>query len=257
MNLDVFTYTDHEVRVIVLDGDPWFVLRDVCNVLDIAQPVRVAEALDEDEVTTTHVTDSLGREQQTYIVSESGLYSLILRSRKPEAKAFKRWITHDVLPAIRKTGSYGAPVGMSFEEMTAHVIGELTQRIEVAQARARELESPAKAWNALSNAEGDFTVSDAAKILGRDGKCPGPRQLHDWLDAKGWIFRRGGRWQVMQATENAGYMAQRITSGYFDQVTGERKQGKPQIRVTPKGLERLRELLAAERELVLIEGDLA
>lgn len=250
--LDLFRYADRDVRVLVIEGEPWFVLRDVCHVLDIAQPVRVAEALDEDEVTTTHVTDTLGREQSTYIVSESGLYSLILRSRKPEAKAFKRWITHDVLPAIRKTDSYGSPAGISFEEMTAQVIHGLQERIEAAQAKARELEAPAAAWNDLAAADGDLTISDAAKNLARAGISTGPKKLHDWLEVQRWIFRRGGRPVPMQTAVNAGLLVEKV--GDYRHPSGDRRL-TTQVRVTPKGLERLRDLLAAERDLVLIEGE--
>lgn len=255
--LTVFTYTEHEIRTLVLDGEVWFVLRDCCAVLDISNSRQAATRLSADGVSSADVIDSMGRTQSATIIGEAALYELIFQSRKSEALAFQRWVTRDVLPAIRKTGSYGSPVGMSFEEMTAHVIGELNARIEAAQAKAKELEAPAAAWNGLSRAEGDFTVSDAAKILGRDGIATGPRKLYDWLEVKGWIFRRGGRWQAMQTAINAGLLTERITSGYFDQVTGERKQADPQIRVTPKGLERLRQLLTAERGLVVIDGDLA
>lgn len=254
--LDLFQYGAHDVHVVSIGGEPWFVAGDIARILGFREAYDLTRSLDEDEK-GPHVLRTPGGEQTVTIISEAGLYSAILRSRVPEAKAFKRWITHDVLPAIRKTGSYGSPVGISFEEMTAQVIHGLQERIEAAQARARELESPAAAWNALSNADGDFTISDAAKILGRDGKCPGPRQMFAWLETNGWIFRRGGRWQAMQTAVNAGFLVERVTSGYFDQSTGERKQGKPEVRVTAKGLERLRDLLADERALVLVEGDIA
>jgi anti-repressor protein len=253
---DLFRYGNHDVHVVAIAGEPWFVAGDIARILGFRDAFNLIRGLDDDEK-GPHIVSTPGGEQTVTIISEAGLYSAILRSRVPEAKAFKRWITHDVLPAIRKTGSYGSPVGISFEEMTAQVIHGLQERIEVAQARARELESPAAAWNALSNADGDFTISDAAKILGRDGKCPGPRQMFAWLETNGWIFRRGGRWQAMQTAVNAGFLVERVTSGYFDQSTGERKQGKPEVRVTAKGLERLRDLLADERALVLIEGDIA
>lgn len=88
--LQVFNYNGNEVRTIQKDGEPWWVLKDVCEVLDISQAVRVAERLDEDEVSQTHITDSLGRQQSTYIINESGLYNVILRSDKPEAKPFQK-----------------------------------------------------------------------------------------------------------------------------------------------------------------------
>lgn len=95
-----------EVRMVMQDGELWWVLLDVCKVLGMSEPHRVAARLDEDERTQSTVIDSIGRKQETTIVNESGLYSVILRSDKPEAKAFKRWITHEVLPSIRRTGTY-------------------------------------------------------------------------------------------------------------------------------------------------------
>lgn len=108
MDLKVFEYEDHEVRTVEKDGETWWVLKDVCNVLGLAEPHRVATRLDEDDRTQMTVTDSLGRNQDTIVINESGLYAVILRSDKPEAKPFKRWVTHKVLPSIRKTGAYMA-----------------------------------------------------------------------------------------------------------------------------------------------------
>lgn len=94
------------VRVVDVNGEPWFVARDVCECLELGNPRTSIALLDEDEK-GVHTMDTPGGQQKMSIVSEAGLYSLILRSRKPEAKAFKRWITHEVLPSIRKTGGYG------------------------------------------------------------------------------------------------------------------------------------------------------
>lgn len=102
----VFNYRDQQVRTVVKDGEPWFVAKDVCDVLGITDARKSVNLLDEDERNSVPITDSLGRDQETFIINEPGLYSLILRSRKPEAKQFKRWITHEVIPMIRKTGSY-------------------------------------------------------------------------------------------------------------------------------------------------------
>lgn len=249
--LDLFRYDEHEVHVVVLGDEPWFVAGDVARILGYRMASDMTRNLDADEK-GTHILRTPGGEQAVTVISEPGLYEAILRSRIPQAQAFKRWVKHDVLPAIRRTGAYGAPTGMSFEEMTAHVIAELNARIDAAHERAKMLEAPAAAWNGLASADGDFTFSDAAKILGRDGIQTGPRKLITWLDESGWIFRRGGRWQAMQTAVNAGLLVERVTSGYFDEHTGERKQGDPQVRVTPKGLERLRELLG-ERRLVVID----
>ncbi|WP_229758750.1 BRO-N domain-containing protein [Peterkaempfera bronchialis] len=94
-----------EVRVVIIDGDPWWVASDVCGALDISQTHRALAGLDDDEK-GRHTMTTPGGDQQVSIINEPGLYSLILRSRKPEAKAFKRWVVHEVLPTIRRTGRY-------------------------------------------------------------------------------------------------------------------------------------------------------
>lgn len=100
-----FSFQDLPVRVIERNGEPWFVGKDVCNVLDIGNNRQAMTYLDDDEKGVI-INDTLGGCQHMTIISESGLYSLVLRSRKPEAKVFKRWVTHEVLPAIRRTGKY-------------------------------------------------------------------------------------------------------------------------------------------------------
>lgn len=100
--LQVFSYKEHEVRTIEIDGEIWFVAKDVCDILEIQNTTQAIQSLDEDERSMYYI----GRQGEANIVSEAGLYKLIFNSRKPEAKEFTRWVTHDVLPAIRKTGSY-------------------------------------------------------------------------------------------------------------------------------------------------------
>ncbi|HCJ0463683.1 phage antirepressor protein [Acinetobacter baumannii] len=103
-NVSVFNFNQNEVRTIVKeDGEIWFVLSDVCNVLEIGNPSDAARRLDNDEVTLDTIE---GNHRPTNLVNESGLYSLVLTSRKPEAKQFKKWVTSDVLPSIRKNGGY-------------------------------------------------------------------------------------------------------------------------------------------------------
>ena len=104
-DLQVFAFGDSLVRTTMKDGEPWWIARDVCAVLDIKNPRDAVLDLDDDEKGVA-ITDTPGGPQEMTTVSESGLYSLIFRSRKPEAKAFRRWVTHEVLPAIRRTGGY-------------------------------------------------------------------------------------------------------------------------------------------------------
>lgn len=101
-DLKVFNFNNSEVRVIEKDGQPWWVAKDVCEVLGLTNPTMALQELEEDE----RAKHSLGRQGEGNVINEAGLYSLILRSRKPEAKQFKRWIMQDVLPTIRRTGGY-------------------------------------------------------------------------------------------------------------------------------------------------------
>jgi len=105
--LQIFNYQDNrEVRVIEQDGEPWFVAKDVCEILGIINHKDAIKVLDEDEKLGVEISDPHGRKQITNVMSESGLYTLIMRSNKPEAKQFRRWVTHEVLPDIRKHGMY-------------------------------------------------------------------------------------------------------------------------------------------------------
>lgn len=116
-----FHFEVHTVRTQMIEGEPWFVLADVCKVLEIRNSGDAAARLDDDEKADVGITDtSSGGVQQSrsmIVINESGLYSLIMTSRKPQAKRFKKWVTAEVLPTIRKTGSYGTPQLPSFEQL--------------------------------------------------------------------------------------------------------------------------------------------
>lgn len=113
--LQIFTNEEFgDIRVVMRDGEPWFVATDVCRALDISNTSDAIARLDDDEKGVV-LTDTLGGKQSVSIISEAGLYTLVLSSRKPEAKKFKRWITHEVVPSIRKTGSYSIGQSNSIE----------------------------------------------------------------------------------------------------------------------------------------------
>lgn len=130
MNEIVKVFNGNPVRIIERDGNPWFGAKDVCRILKLGNPRSSLALLDADEK-GVHKMDTLGGEQEMTVVSEAGLYSLILRSRKPEAKAFKRWITHEVLPSIRKTGGYIAPnlSTKDMEALTVTLVEEIDRRV--------------------------------------------------------------------------------------------------------------------------------
>lgn len=166
---EIFTYHDgREVRVISVDGKPWFLTGGLLDILNLNR--SSVALLDEDEK-GVHTVDTLGGEQQASIVSEPGLYSLILRSRKPEARKFKRWITHEVLPQIRQTGSYSVPAQPETPQTYAAALRELADTWEAKQAVEAELEETkpsAQAWDTLASAHGDYSIREAAFILNRD-----------------------------------------------------------------------------------------
>lgn len=107
--VEVFSFNQSStpIRVQIINDEPWFVAKDVCDVLELTNHRMAIKSLDEDEVNSTYLTDALNRQRITNIVNESGLYTLIFQSRKPEAKAFRKWVTSEVLPSIRKKGYYG------------------------------------------------------------------------------------------------------------------------------------------------------
>lgn len=121
--LQTFTYNQTQVRTIDKAGEPWFVLADVCRVLEIRNPSQLGQRLDEDE----RAMFNIGRQGSTWCINESGLYNVILRSDKPQAKPFRKWVTAEVLPSIRKTGQYAAAVApkankaLEIKEMNAKV----------------------------------------------------------------------------------------------------------------------------------------
>lgn len=172
-DLQIFTYGDKPLRTVERDGELWWVLRDVCDVLGISHTKDVAGRLDPDEVGQTGVIDSKGRKQLTYIINEPGLYSVILRSDKPEAKDFKRWVTHEVLPSIRRTGSYGMAQAQ-VQPMTpaqllaaqAQVLVEMEQRMDKVQGQMQALDAKVDtALSAFSRPSQDHWTADMDQAI--------------------------------------------------------------------------------------------
>lgn len=185
-------------------GEPWFVLKDCMSILDLGNPTETVKMFDEDEFSTAEVIDSIGRRQQAYIISEPGLYRLVMRSRKPEAKEFQRWVTHEVLPAIRKTGGY-IPTTDADDDMTilakAVMIGQRTmeaqkQKITEQQTRIVELEPKARFADAVAASDGTCLVGELAKMLRQNGMDIGQNRLFRLLQADGYLGKSGSNRNV-------------------------------------------------------------
>ena len=253
-DLVTFSYGDRPVRTVVVGGEPWFVAADVCAVLGIANVGNALARLDDDEKDSIRLADGTPGNPNKAIVNEPGLYSLILRSDKPEAKAFKRWVTHEVLPAIRRTGRYEVQPAYRLPQSYAEALRELAATVEEKERIAAELEQAAPkahSWDVLASAHGDYDVAHAAQILSRDPAIStGQRRLFAYLAEIGWIRRdpTTGRWRAYQRAIDARWLSE-IPQHHYDRETGELVLDPPQVRVTVKGLHRLHRLLAGTAPL--------
>lgn len=235
-----FEFKGAEVRTVLIDAEPWFVLADLAKVLGIIDVQRLNSRL-EDGVRQTHpIEDRMGRTQNATIVSEAGMYEVVIRSDKPEAAALRRWITGTVLPEIRKTGSYVAP--LSLEQRSLALMGELTAVVEKQRAEIIQLKPSAEAWDDLASGDGTYAVGDVAKILTQAGIKTGRDRLFDYMRRIGWVYRQSNRWQARQTAVDTGRLAHNPQSHEHPE-TGERILDAPQVRVTIKGVEQLRGLL--------------
>ena len=235
-----FDFKGHQVRTLTFEtSETWWVLSDVAKVLGVQNASDLAKRLDQDERSRFN----LGRQGEGWIVNESGLYKIVLRSDKPEAREFQRWVTHDVLPAIRRHGAY-----MS-EDVVERTLTDPDYLIRLATALKDEraartvaeqkvvvLQPKAKALDLLADASGSYSVAEAAKMLSGAGCAMRVRDLADWLSSNGWVYRRDGHWVASQMRVTAGHLMMRAYES-----TGRLKDGSPfaftpQVRVTAKGL---------------------
>lgn len=163
-----FDYGDTAVRTVVIAGEPWFVLADLCKVLEISDVSIVRRRLDDALCQTHPILDGLGRTQQATIVNEAGMYEVVIRSDKPTAAAFRRWITGTVLPEIRKTGSYGAApaLPMSEDEIVMHALQIQGRKIEALTAKIAADAPKVEAFDELMESDGTYSFNAVAKVLG-------------------------------------------------------------------------------------------
>lgn len=185
-----FLYESREIRSLLIDGDPWFVAKDVCDVLDVGNPSQALTRLDDDEKNTIILNEGNRGNPSTVVVSEPGLYTLILGSRKPEAKQFKRWITHEVIPSIRRTGTYGIPTNLPDALRLAAEIEE--QRVLLEQKI--ELDKPKTIFaDAVSASPDSILVGQLATFLKQNGVNIGQQRLFQWLRDEGYLCKNGER----------------------------------------------------------------
>ena len=237
-DITIFNHLGNDIRVMTDEqGEPLFVGKDICDALGYTNSrAAIARHLDEDDVTKRYIIDEMGRSQETLLINESGLYSLIMSSKLPEAKAFKRWVTSEVLPSIRKHGMYAtAPTiddMIADPDMAIRLLTTLKEeRAARAQAEAEvEAQRPVAALGkAIETAEGDLTPSAFGKILSKTIKDMGPNKFCRWLLDNNFAFRNGqGKIIPMQDAVNRGIL---ILTERIDPAGKIR----PQLLVTPAG----------------------
>lgn len=232
-SIQLFENGDWRLRAIEIDGEPWFVARDVTDAPELDR--TATRRLDDDEkgVRSMHTP---GGDQQISIISEPGLYNLALSSKKPEAHAFRRWVTHDVIPAIRRHGMYATP--QTVEDMLADpdtMIATL-QALKAERAKVAMLEEDnakllpgATMYDIAIAADGTMTVTEAARFCRQYDKRVTRNTIYAQLRAHELVCKRGNA-----PTQKA------IDAGYAVQVLSQREDGKanpPYARLTRKGLD--------------------
>lgn len=199
--LQVFENTQFgQVRTINKDGAPWFVAADVCRALDLGQVTNTIRRLDDDEKALISIKGISRGNDQVSIVNEPGLYSLVLGSRKPEAKAFKRWVTHEVIPSIRQNGGYIAgQETMTDDELLANAlmvaqrkIEARDKQIEVQEKQIEAMHPKALFADAVSASKTSILIGDLAKLLKQNGVDIGQKRLFQWLRENKYLISQKG-----------------------------------------------------------------
>ena len=254
-----FDFHGSQVRILLIDGTPWWVARDVCAVLGIADTRQVAERLPLEDRYLAPVLDARGVEQQTWVVNESGLYELIFRSDKPTARDFRRWVTSDVLPEIRKTGGYALTPQTYAEALRAAADAwdesERQKQVAIdAKAYADKLEPKAEEYDAYIEAEGVYTLAEAAQLMCyTSGAAMGRTRLIGRLRDLGILCQPapGERPRPKQEYRERGWFELHPTQ--YQQ--GRRTVTYMQTFVTPTGVSAIYRVLVADGE-DLVEPEL-
>lgn len=248
--LTAFHFDLTEVQAFDLDGEVCILAKGICEALGLGNVGQALAGLDDDEKGSITTNDGTPGSPVRAYVTESGLYSLVLRSRRPEAKAFKRWVTHEVLPTIRKHGVYAAPATVDAmladpDAMIAVLTSLKEERARRAEVEARAaIDAPkASAFDAFLSTTGDYSVNEAAKILSRHPEIEtGEVRLRQWMYDNGWIYRSSDGPRAYQNRMDQGRLTERARFHYHPK-TGEKVADTPQVRVTARGIQALADAL--------------
>ena len=193
--VQLFNFENHEVRSLLLNNEPWFVGKDVADVLGYSNSRKAlndhVDAEDKEVLTSRNVTLENIPNRGITVVNESGLYSLILLSKLPSAKKFKRWVTSEVLPALRKTGQYQVKE-LSGQELMARALIEAQSVLAAKDKQIEEMKPKALFADAVTASHTSILVGELAKILKQNGIDMGQKRLFAWLRENGFLIKRKG-----------------------------------------------------------------
>ena len=191
-NLQTFNFQNLPVRTVQLNNQPYWVLKDVCDVLELSNPTVVANRLEDDEVTKFNLGGLSG---ETNIITESGLYAVILRSDKPNAKEFRKWVTSEVLPAIRKTGVYltdeKAYDITHNPQSLADLLLQAGEQLKQKELIIQEMKPKALFADAVATADTSILIGDLAKLIKQNGHDIGQKRLFEWLRNHDYLIKGG------------------------------------------------------------------
>lgn len=190
--VQLFNFESHEVRSLLLNNEPWFVGKDVAEALGYSKARNaIATHIDSEDKKDAPIQGTLGGVQEMTVINESGLYSLVLSSKLPSAKKFKRWVTSEVLPALRKTGQYQVKE-LSGQELMAKALIEAQSVLAAKDKQIQEMKPKVVFADAVATSHTSILVGELAKILKQNGIDMGQKRLFAWLREKGYLIKRQG-----------------------------------------------------------------
>lgn len=236
-------------------GEPWFVAKDVCDILGHSNVSMALDRLDDDERSKFN----LGRQGETNIVNEAGLYSLVLGSRKPEAHEFQRWVTHEVLPSIRKHGAYMTQQTLDKALTSPDFLIQLATKLKEEQEKVKELEPKAKALDDFTNIPDALLVRDAAKLLSNNSNIQiGEHELRQWLVDNGWIYRQPNQsWCAASSRVRQGHMVMVSSRSHGIHKDGTPFAYPPTPKLTRKGLALIHQRLSEQSFERVLDAEVA
>jgi prophage antirepressor-like protein len=240
--LQTFTFAGtHKVRTVIEDGQVKFVMHDICNALGLTNPTEAAKGLAEDERGLS-ITETADGKRTVVTITESGLYALVFKSRKPEAQKFRQWVTAEVLPTLRKTGTYTTPAQtFALPQTFAEALYAMAKQVEANEALKLTVTAQQPAVEFVDryvHADGLFGIRETAKLLGIT-----QHEFTSLCQRHRVLFREGGTLQPY---------AEHLKAGYFQVKAGEANDhAYAQTRFTPKGIEWVRRKLPLQQAATL------